>query len=215
VEYLEIPGGFADTRAIQPAVTDYQILVGFTLPYKDKLVFDQLLPYKVATTTILVPEIGIKVKSDTLTDGGTREVQGISYHIYSAMATLENRLSLEFSGKPRVGDSDSILDLLNNPQTRSGLLLGIGALGLVLVLAGVWLYRRQDGINTEDEDDFDDDEEDDDLETQDTLMDAIITLDDLYKSGELPQEAYQQRRAILKERLSALIQGEQAGGEEA
>jgi hypothetical protein len=36
-------------------------------------------------------------------------------------------------------------------------------------------------------------------------MDAILTLDDLYKSGEIPEEAYQQRRAELKTRLKGIL----------
>jgi hypothetical protein len=36
-------------------------------------------------------------------------------------------------------------------------------------------------------------------------MDAIITLDDLYQAGELPEEAYRARRAQLKEKLSGSL----------
>ena len=211
VEYLAMPGGFADTRTIQPGVTDFQILVGFTLPYEDGLVFDQLLNYDVTTATILVPENGVKIKSDMLTDGGTRDVQGVAYHIYSTAGTVSDNLTLEFSGKPRSGSSGSLLDSLNDPQTRNGLLIGLGALGLVLVLAGIWVYRRQENGGDEYEDEEYYEDEEDELSSQETLMDAIIALDDLYKSGELPQEAYQQRRAVLKERLSALIQAESNG----
>ena len=38
-------------------------------------------------------------------------------------------------------------------------------------------------------------------------MDAIIALDDQYPRGNLPQEAYLERRAILKEKLRKLVQG--------
>ena len=36
-------------------------------------------------------------------------------------------------------------------------------------------------------------------------MDAIIALDDLYRAGDLPEEAYQQRRAELKAKLKELL----------
>ena len=39
----------------------------------------------------------------------------------------------------------------------------------------------------------------------DTLMDAIIALDDLYREGQIPEEAYRLRRAELKARLAELI----------
>jgi hypothetical protein len=44
-------------------------------------------------------------------------------------------------------------------------------------------------------------------ENPDDLMDAIITLDDLYKAGEIPEDAYLKRRAELKERLRRLLEG--------
>ena len=37
-------------------------------------------------------------------------------------------------------------------------------------------------------------------------MDAILALDDLYKEGQLPKEAYHQRRAELKERLKTILE---------
>jgi hypothetical protein len=44
-----------------------------------------------------------------------------------------------------------------------------------------------------------------DSESAESLMDAIIALDDLYRSGQLPEEAYQQRRAELKAKLKELL----------
>ena len=41
-------------------------------------------------------------------------------------------------------------------------------------------------------------EPDDTPDDPEALMDAMIVLDDLYKAGELPEDAYQQRRAELK-----------------
>jgi hypothetical protein len=42
-------------------------------------------------------------------------------------------------------------------------------------------------------------------------MDAIIALDDMYQAGELPEEAYRERRAELKARLRE--QGSRGAGE--
>ena len=38
-------------------------------------------------------------------------------------------------------------------------------------------------------------------ETAESILDAIVALDDLYQAGELPEEAYKERRAELKDRL--------------
>jgi hypothetical protein len=60
----------------------------------------------------------------------------------------------------------------------------------------VWMYMRdskkEDGL--EDDDEADDDE----FEDPESIMDAIIALDDLHRAGKLPDEAYKQRRDELK-----------------
>jgi hypothetical protein len=77
-----------------------------------------------------------------------------------------------------------------------------------LVVAGVWLYRRNARVAGEpDDDDEYEPVEDGTYEDPDSIVDAIIALDDLYAAGELPEEAYQQRRAELKERLR-IVTGE-------
>jgi hypothetical protein len=95
-------------------------------------------------------------------------------------------------------------------STQSELVIGIGAFGVVLIIAGVWLYRQR---RNRPEDDLEEEEEGaeaDEAEvaavqdTPDTLLDAIVALDDLYQAGQLPDAAYQQRRAELKARLKAL-----------
>ena len=44
-------------------------------------------------------------------------------------------------------------------------------------------------------------------EDEETLMDAIIALDDQYHAGNLPEDAYLERRAVLKEKLRKIDQG--------
>jgi hypothetical protein len=41
-------------------------------------------------------------------------------------------------------------------------------------------------------------------EDEDTLLDAIVALDDVFRSGGLPEAAYRQRRTELKDRLKAI-----------
>jgi hypothetical protein len=42
----------------------------------------------------------------------------------------------------------------------------------------------------------------DEQDSAESLMDAILALDDLYREGKLSEDAYLQRRAELKERLA-------------
>jgi hypothetical protein len=114
-----------------------------------------------------------------------------------------SQLSLTVSGRP--GGTGSLLAL----GSSSSLVIGIAAFGLALIVLGFFLYARnryryayEDGI-----------EEDDPFSETRTLagdpqalMDAILALDDQYQSGELPDAAYQQRRAELKEQLREALE---------
>ena len=74
--------------------------------------------------------------------------------------------------------------------------------GLVLVSAGVWLFRKRAQVRIAAEPD---EEVEAQPDSEDALIDAILALDDLYQAGKLPEEAYRERRAELKDRLSALM----------
>jgi hypothetical protein len=78
------------------------------------------------------------------------------------------------------------------------LLIGIGAFGVVLILAGVWMFMRDRRKRNEE---AVDEEEGGEFEDSESLMDAIIALDDLHRAGKIPDEAYQQRRNELKDAL--------------
>jgi len=202
--YLEVPGGFADTATIQPGSGQYQVLFAYKLPYNRKLSFSLPMNLPVSQATVFLPNNGIKVKSSVLQDMGTRDVQGTQYLMFSG-GNLEkgSLLTLDLSGRPKI--SSGVITASNN---RTDLIIGIGALGVTLVLVGFWLYRRNH--NGEEDVDYDEDEEPEEDSNQtptdrDSLMDAIIALDELYQAGELPEEAYQERRASLKEKLSRLL----------
>ena len=113
-----------------------------------------------------------------LVDEGTRDVQGAQYRLYNGSSLPAGAdLRLTISGRPTTGA----------PQVTAGsstnLVTGLGVFGLALILAGVWLYRRSRTSHTG--------EEEAEGETElavsepnggsaESLMDAIIALDDLY-----------------------------------
>jgi hypothetical protein len=107
-------------------------------------------------------------------------------------------LSFSLSGKPDLSASAPG----ETTNSRQALIFGAGALGLALIGVGVWMYLRDrkttsetDDLDTADEDEFDDAE---------SVMDAIIALDDLHRAGKIPDEAYQARRAELKDQLKRM-----------
>ena len=140
----------------------------------------------------------MKISSKQLTDAGTQDIQGETYLIYQGESLASgSSLSLTLSGTP--GTSTAI------PITRqTGLLIGIGVVGLLLIGLGVYLYLR-DRSRLKEEDIEEGVEGDAFGEDRDSIMDAILVLDDQHRAGEIPQEAYEKRRAELKGRLEKLI----------
>ena len=50
-----------------------------------------------------------------------------------------------------------------------------------------------------------DEEEDHEFETSEDVLDAIVALDDLHRAGKMPEDAYQKRRAELKDILKGMM----------
>jgi hypothetical protein len=180
--------------AIPPSEQYTSLIAYFSMPYDKSLALKQPLALPVNSALVIVPE-GIKVKSNQLTEAGVQQTQqGFNVQTYSGSGfSAGSPLEMTLSGKVKTAAS---------ADNRQAFLLGAGALGGVLILAGVWMFLRDRG---KPDDDFEeDDESEDEFETADEIMDAIIALDDLYRAKKIPEEAYQQRRAELKERLKEL-----------
>jgi len=218
VPFIQIPDGAASVQyqlaqsssplmsatngfALLPgADKQYGIIATFNLPYKKRLAFTQTFSLPVSSATIIVPE-GVKVRSDQLTDAGTQGSTGTTYHMYQGSSLASgSTLTLTISGMP--GDKAGfVLD------TRTWLMIGVGALGLILIGLGIFLYLRDRSLRKlEEEFEGDDEESNKDAlgDDRESIMDAIIALDDQYKAGDISKEAYEKRRDELKERLKSL-----------
>lgn len=176
--------------AIPPSETAYGIVAFYTLSYDGKAQIAQPFSQRASSVLLLVPD-GVKVKSDQLTEGELQNFQGQNYREFRGQAMQGgDTLTINLSGNPKSAGSES------NPQQN--LLIGIGALGLALILAGAWMYLR-DRNRVEEE--IEEDEEENGFESEEEILDAIIALDDLHRAGKIPEEAYRARREELKERL--------------
>lgn len=196
---LSAANGFA---LLPGANLQYGIITTFTLPYTRRLVFTQPFSLPVSSATIIVPE-GVKVRSDQLTDGGKQDTQeGTTFHLYQGSSLASgSTLTLTISGMP--GDAAGfVLD------QRTWLMIGVGALGLILIGLGIFLFLRDRKLRMlEEEFEGDDEEGEDDAlgDDRESIMDAIIALDDQYKAGDISKEAYEKRRDELKDRLKNLV----------
>ena len=180
----------ADGFAMPPSTTPYGLIAFASYPKADTIVVSQSVPLPISGVSILLPE-GLKAEGDQLTDEGVQTMQNASFHIYTTGA-LKKDETLKFTITGKVQDTTVNPNIMQN----KALLISVGAFGVVLILAGVWLFlrdrKREVEVDEENEDEFDD---------PDSLMDAIIALDDLHRAGKLSDEAYQKRREELKNAL--------------
>ena len=198
--YQEAPGGFVDTTSVPPGMSQYQVVFAFNLPYDRRLDFTQPVTMSTSAVVIMLPDNGVKLSGDALIDGGVRDFQGTTYRMYNGSnLSAGSELAFNMAGRPNTGGATLI-----GETSWQNIAIGVGGLGVVLVMVGLWLYQRNKKTTAP----LDEGEEealtaDEPASAEDTeaLMDAIIALDDQYQAGELPEDAYLQRRAELKERL--------------
>jgi hypothetical protein len=183
-EFLPTADGFA----MPPSETPYGLIAFSSIPKADEIAISQSVLMDIGELTIFLPE-GMNADGKTLTDGGIQPIQTTNFHVYTGTPT-KNGDKIEFTISGEVKDSTAV-----NPDVtqNKNLLIGVGALGIVLILAGVWMFMR-DRRKVEDEDE----DQEEEFEDPESLMDAIIALDDLHRAGKLSDEAYQQRRDELK-----------------
>jgi mono/diheme cytochrome c family protein len=207
--YVEVPGGFADTMSVKPGVGEYQVIFALQMPYNRKLDFAQSMFLPTSAVVVMVPDNGVNIESDQLQDGGTRDIQGTTYRMYNGSSLLAGS-SLEFtlSGKPKNTSSPAITS-----GTTKNLAIGLGVFGIVLLVVGLWLFNKNrlktasQRSTTVTDLDTTGAQMENISEDEETLMDAIITLDDQYRAGNLPEDAYLERRAVLKDKLRKFSQG--------
>lgn len=207
---LKASGGFA---FLPGANLQYGIIATFTLPYTGRLVFTQPFSLPVSAVNVIVPE-GVIVSSKQLTDAGTQTASGSTYHLYQGASLASgSTLTLTISGKP--GDKPGLV--LPGGIVLPGIVLdqhawiviGAAAVGLILIALGIFLFFRDRMLRKLDDEDFEQDG-DEPVETdalgddRDSILDAILSLDDQYKAGDISKEAYNERRDELKNRLKKL-----------
>lgn len=181
----------ADGFAVPPSDKQYAVVTGFAMPY-DKSA-DLSVPFGISVPSVnLIAPVGVKIVSDQLT---SQPSESGSQNLVFSGGPFANgdTLTFEVSGMPKAESTPA-----TSADDNSGVLIGIGALGLALIAVGVFLFLR-DRRKPQDED-----EEivpEPAGESAEEIMDAIIALDDQYRAGNISEDAYQKRRADLKAQL--------------
>lgn len=203
---LETHDGFLEFPAVRPGDL-YGISYIFSMYYPGKATLNQPIEIPVSSVGVLLPAGGtLTIESAQLVDGGFSDFGGATYQVYTAEnISPGEQLAVKISGDLNASASGAAV---NSSGSQLGLIIGLGAFGLVLILAGVWFGRRTrkafmeaDLEMVEGEEPVSDSDERTIPADADALMDDIIALDDLYQAGELAEAAYHERRAELKEKL--------------
>ena len=202
--YVQTTNGFGDTQAVPPQGS-VQVLFAYEMPYTNNTAnLSVPVPMPVDSAVVMVPAGGVNVAGPQVTASGTRDVQGSGT---IAMFTASNltrgsKLDLTVSGEPQSQPAAAGATSAANTNSPIALVIGLAVFGVALAGGGFWFFRQRraaaaattDGEYIEPEP----------VETTESILDAIVALDDLYQAGELPEEAYKERRAELKTRLKEL-----------
>jgi hypothetical protein len=195
--FQQMENGFA----IPPSEGSYGLIAFGSVPKTREFEFTQEFVLPSPTVTVFVPE-GITVRSDKSTDLGVQAIQDFNFQIYEmGSVTAGEKLNLSVSGVPKEAQSTSTSGPAETTSNQN-LLIGAGALGVALILAGAWMYLRD---RNREEEALSEDQDDNEFESSDDLIDAIIALDDLHRARKISEEAYQKRRAELKEILKGMM----------
>lgn len=190
---VDAPGGFA----MPPSDKAYGLVAGYETAYGNSL--ELTLPFVLAMpeqSSIFVPQ-GVKLEGEGLVDMGVQDIgNGTVYQSYQfGPLPANSSLKVKLSGLPGSAPEAQTTD------NRLPLVIGLGVLGVLLIGGAGWLYFRDSKQKEADEEDIEGEEE---FEDSSSVLDAIIALDDLHRGGKIPEEAYQKRRAELKEQLKKL-----------
>jgi len=186
-QFISTDNGFA----VPPSDKVYAAVTGFAMPYNKGADITVPLGIAIPALNIIAP-VGVTVKGDQLTSQPP-DAQSQNQIFTSGPFNVGDQISFNVSGKPKTDSAPA-----TSTKDNTGLLVGIGALGLALIGVGVFFFLRS---RNQSKDQGEDQVEVSAGETADDVMDAILALDDQYRAGNITEEAYQTRRAELKSQL--------------
>jgi hypothetical protein len=189
--------------AIPPSQGSYGLIVIATTPKAEEISITQPFVLPASVFTVFVPE-GVKAENTTMNDHGLQTVDTFNFQVYT-LGNVNAGDSIKFtvSGTPKETTASSTTETANPNQN---LLVGAGAVGVALILAGAWMYLR-DRSRVKEEETEEETEQNNNAEfdSAEEVMDAIIALDEQYRAKRIKDEAYQKRRAELKDILKGMM----------
>jgi len=199
--FISLNEGFA----MAPNELPYGILAfSSVVKGKKETTVTQELVMPATAVRIFVPD-GMEAEGANITADSPQDIQGAMYQSYVANdLKAGDALTFTVSGTPKAAETT---DPDATAAPNNTLLIVAGGLGIGLILVGAWMYyrdRKRTQADDEEEDDDENDEEDE-FGSSEEVMDAILALDDLHRAKKIAEDAYQKRRAELKEILKGMM----------
>lgn len=185
---------------IPPSDKAYGLIAFTSVPKSEKFDLSQPFVLPVQNLSVFLPE-GTKAQSTSLNEEGLQTIQNFKFQVYTA-TNVPAGATIKFtvSGTPSESSTSTTTTPETTTNSNKNILLGVGALGLAFIAAGAWFYLRDRNRGEVEEEDVQNE-----FASSDDVLDAIVALDDLHRAKKISDEAYQKRRAELKDILKGMM----------
>ena len=197
-QVIPVERGVGITTAIPPGI--HAIVFAYSAPYdQPDLIFEPLYPLGADSVRVLVREDVGRLIGPEIKEEESVIVSGSNFRVYSvAEVTAGQRVSLGFTDLPQAPWTTTLADAFTTEWQFTAVIPGVTAFLLLLLLGYAWRLQKRDPRpvdpvalveNVQSQPD------------QMELVGRIAELDGRRERGEVSEEDYKQRRALLKRSL--------------
>lgn len=193
--------GFGDQQIVITGQAKHQVMVSYSLPYSSGCSFSFISPVAVRSLLMQIPaQSGVRITSEILKPNGQRVIQNEAVDFYSASDIPAGEVvKISFSGKVHLNSMNSMVT--GNTSPAVGLVIFL----VVVVLAVLWgLQEKQKNQPVQEPAAAPLPENEFSGVGEAELLEAIASLDDLYRMGNFDEAAYRQQRQELKAHLRSV-----------
>lgn len=187
--------GFVDTAPLRPGAATAQVVVRYTLPYKDGLVYTVSPAWPVDALNILVPAgSGLTIggeglpPAETVQMGSSGEVVVVNVGPLATGDSISLKLEGELAAPPAAQPAAPAEAPAPAERAVSTLAPVAIVLGVLLLALALWLHRRPPFVEAPES-----------LGTAsfDALVTEIALLDEAHEAGQINENDYHRRRSLL------------------
>ena len=197
-QVIPVDRGVGITTAIPPGI--HAIVFAYSAPYdQPDMIFEPLYPLGADSVRVLVREDVGQIIGPDIQEEESVIVSGSNFRVYSVEGvTAGDRVSLGFTDLPQAPWTTALADAFTTDWQVTAVIPGVTAFFLLVLLAYAWRLQKKDpravdpgmlSANVQSQPD------------QMELVEKIAELDGRRERGEVSEEDYRKRRALLKRSL--------------